>query len=41
MDSGHRLVVVPLRLKLKRRADCKPGMRVDIELLKQTYTQEE
>ena len=40
MDSDHCLVVVPLRLKLKRRADCKPGKRVDVELLKQTDTQE-
>ena len=40
MDSDHRLVVVPLRLKMKRRADCKPGKCVDVDLLKQTDTQE-
>ena len=40
MDSDHRLVVVPLHLKLKRRADCKPGKCVDVDLLKKTDTQE-
>ena len=35
IDSDHRLVIVSLRLKLKRRANGKPGKCFDVELLKQ------
>ena len=34
IDSDHRLVIVSLHLKLKRRANGKPGKCFDVELLK-------
>ena len=35
IDSDHRLVIVSLHLKLKRRANGKPSKCFDVELLQQ------
>ena len=39
LDSDHRLVVVSVQLKLKRKGTHKPGRRFEVELLKQAERQ--
>ena len=39
LDSDHRLVVVSLQLKLKRKGTHRPGKRFEVELLKQAERQ--